>query len=196
MNQHLVGQFFSLLVGVSNSNFKSRWLNTVLVAGLSLVIGGCSSKSNDDLLQFIEETKRRPAGAIEPLPSFRPYEAFSYAATTERSPFEPPVKALDLYESNTQGGVKPALTRRKEFLEEFPIESLSMVGSLEQSGDLWVLIDDGNGGIHRVTTGNYLGRDHGKIVAATTGQITVVEIVSDGVDGWIERPRTIERLPH
>ena len=67
-----------------------------------------------------------------------------------------------------------------------------MVGTLELDKTLWALVDDRQGGIHRVRNGNYLGRDHGKIVATTPGQLTVVEIVSDGLDGWAERPRTLE----
>ncbi|WP_317932192.1 pilus assembly protein PilP [Halioxenophilus sp. WMMB6] len=170
-------------------------VNTVLsllAVTMVLLLSGCGGRANDDLVQYIEETKRRPAGSIEPLPSFRPYEAFSYSASTERSPFDPPVKALDIYYGSGNSDIKPDLTRRKEYLEEFPIESLKMVGTLEQKGQLWALIDDRRGGIHRVQKGNYLGKDHGKIVATSPGQLTVVEIVSDGVDGWIERPRTIE----
>ena len=171
----------------------ARNLRLPLMAGLTAVlVTGCGGSSNADLKQFIEETKRRPAGAIEPLPSFRPYEAFTYSASTERSPFEPPVKALDLYYGSGNSNIKPDLTRRKEYLEDFPLESLRMVGTLELNKTLWALIDDRQGGIHRVRNGNYLGRDHGKIVATTPGQLTVVEIVSDGLDGWVERPRTLE----
>lgn len=161
----------------------------VVVVG---ILSACGATEHPDLERFIEETKRRPAGNIEPLPSFAPYEAFSYSAATERSPFQPPVKALDLYYGKTDSNLAPDLTRRKEFLEGFAIESLRMVGTLDQKGTLWALIDDGRGGIHRVQKGNYLGRDHGEIVAASPGQLTVVEIVSDGLDGWIERPRTIK----
>ncbi|BFM05189.1 pilus assembly protein PilP [Halioxenophilus aromaticivorans] len=164
----------------------------VVVTLAALLVSGCGGDSNADLKQFIDETKRRPAGAIEPLPSFRPYEAFTYSASTERSPFEPPVKALDLYYGSGNSNIKPDLTRRKEYLEDFPLESLRMVGTLELNKTLWALIDDRQGGIHRVRNGNYLGRDHGKIVATTPGQLTVVEIVSDGLDGWVERPRTLE----
>jgi type IV pilus assembly protein PilP len=54
-------------------------------------------------------------------------------------------------------------------------------------------VRDPDGGIHRVTEGNFLGRDHGKIVELTDTYLAVVEIVSDGTsDGWVERPRTIE----
>ena len=171
---------------------KCRVKSLFAVMASALLLTGCGASEHSDLRQFIEETKRRPAGSIEPLPSFRPYEAFSYSASTERSPFQPPVKALDLYYGKGDSDIAPDLTRRKEFLEGFAIESLRMVGTLELAGSLWALIDDGRGGIHRVREGNYLGKDHGQIIATTTGQLTVVEIVSDGVDGWIERPRTIK----
>lgn len=165
---------------------------TVTILALAgVLLSGCGG-DNTDLTQFIDETKRRPAGAIEPLPSFRPYEAFTYAASTERSPFEPPVKALDLYYGSANSDIQPDLTRRKEYLEDFPLETLRMVGTLEANANLWALIDDRQGGIHRVRNGNYIGRDHGKVVATTPGQLTVVEIVSDGLDGWVERPRTLE----
>lgn len=166
--------------------------STLALVAAGLVLSGCGGGNNADLKQFIEDTKRRPAGAIEPLPSFRPYEAFTYSSSTERSPFEPPVKALDLYYGSGNNDIQPDLTRRKEYLEEFPLESLRMVGTLELDATLWALIDDRQGGIHRVRNGNYIGRDHGKVVATTPGQLTVVEIVSDGLDGWVERPRTLE----
>jgi type IV pilus assembly protein PilP len=89
--------------------------------------------------------------------------------------------------------VKPDDDRAKEFLEQFTFDSLSMVGSIERSGTDWTLIRDPEGGVHRVTLGNYLGRHHGKIVEMSDTYVAVIEIVSDGTeDGWVERPRTIK----
>jgi type IV pilus assembly protein PilP len=68
-----------------------------------------------------------------------------------------------------------------------------MVGTLERGAFNWALVKDPEGGIHRVKVGNYLGRNHGKIVELTDTYLAVVEIVTDGTrDGWVERPRTIE----
>jgi len=66
-----------------------------------------------------------------------------------------------------------------------------MVGTLAQQGTLWSLVADGAGGVHRVRVGNYLGKDHGKIVETTETSIAVEEIVPNGVGGWIRKPRTI-----
>ncbi|MCE2027647.1 pilus assembly protein PilP [Sessilibacter corallicola] len=167
----------------------SKLILLVVTAG---VLSACGGANNGDLTQYIAETKRRPAGAIDPLPSFTPYQSFTYSAATKRSPFQPPVRAIEEFVGGGSADIQPDLNRVREFLENFSIASLTMVGTLEREGSLWALIDDGRGGIHRVRKGNYLGRDHGKIVTASQNQLTVLELVSDGLDGWIERPRTIE----
>jgi type IV pilus assembly protein PilP len=68
-----------------------------------------------------------------------------------------------------------------------------MVGTLAglQEGNLWVLIRDGDGEIHRVQVGNYLGRNHGEIINISETQIDLIEIVPSGQDNWVERPRAI-----
>ena len=160
---------------------------------LVVVMAGCSGGTNhQDLSDYIAETKRRPTGQIDPLPSFRPYRAFTYSAMTMRSPFDPPVEEKKRTVAKSNMTVKPDLAREKEYLESFNLSSLAMVGTLKKSGILWALISDGQGGVHRVTEGNYLGKNHGKIVAANNAELSLVEIVSDGLEGWLERPRTIK----
>lgn len=158
-----------------------------------MILSGCSGyNENQDLLDYIVETKRRPAGQIDPLPPFVPYKSFSYSAMTLRSPFDPPVDDIQQMVLGVKSNVTPDFTREKEYLEEFNIATLVMVGTLERGGVLWALIDDGEGGIHRVTKGNYLGRNHGVIVDTSGRQIDVVEIVPDGTDGWVERPQVLQ----
>ncbi len=171
---------------------KVRPLNWLLVAVVAIVAGCSNGGDHQDLRDYIAETKRRPKGQIEPLPSFRPYRSFTYSAMTLRSPFDPPVEEKERMLATPGSTVKPDFNREKEYLEGFSLSSLYMVGTLKKDGILWALINDGEGGVHRVTTGNYLGKNHGKIVAANDGELSVVEIVSDGLEGWLERPRTIK----
>lgn len=162
------------------------------VLSLVALLSACTGNSNQDLRDYIADVKKRPKGTIEPIPTFRPYEAFSYSAVTLRSPFEPPVpEAVKVYVEAGEN-VKPDFNREKELLEGFNMASLTMVGSLELSGALWALVDDGEGGVHPVTKGNYLGKNHGRIIATTANSIEILEIVSNGRDGWVERPRTLK----
>lgn len=169
------------------SNFKFIALLPLLAA-----LSGCGGGDYEDLKAFMAQAKARPKGHIEPIPTFTPYKAFSYGATAMRSPFDKPVAVKEITRLGSAAAVKPDLNRPREFLERFNLESLSMVGSLEQFGQLWILVDDGEGGVHRVRKGNYIGRNHGRIIDATETYISVIEIVSNGGDGWVERPRTLK----
>lgn len=154
------------------------------------LLGGCGGDFSD-LDAYMAEVRARPVGAIEPIPTFKPYQSYSYSAQSLRAPFDIPLTAKEVA-LQTGRVVKPDLLRAREFLERFNIEGLAMVGTLAQKGTLWVLIKDEEGGVHRVRMGNYLGKNHGKIIVATETEISVMEIVPNGVGGWIERPRTIE----
>ncbi|WP_252271699.1 type 4a pilus biogenesis lipoprotein PilP [Pseudomonas subflava] len=156
-----------------------------------LVLAGCVDGGDfADLQQYMDEVRARPHGAIEPLPKFQPYEAFTYRASALRSPFQPPIK-IDL--ASRQKGSKdvhPDETRVKQFLEGFNIEAFEMVGTLQGEGGVFALVR-GAGGVHRVKTGDYLGRNHGRVISIDESKVDVVEIVPDGEGGWLERPRTL-----
>ena len=163
----------------------------VFAALLSLGLVGCdSSGSFADLQSYMDEVRARPKGAIEPMPKEVVYEPFTYVAAALRSPFQPPMK-IELT-SNTKGtkDIKPDETRVKQFLENFNIESFVMVGTLSNDVGMYALLRGGDG-VHRVRIGDYLGGNHGRVVAINSSAIELIEIVSDGDGGWLERPRTL-----
>jgi len=163
------------------------------ILSLGILLSACANENFADLDEFMASKRDRPGGVIAPIPTFKAYEAFSYSATTLRSPFDRPVEVREIAQLQAISAIKPDESRAKEFLEQFTFDSLRMVGTLERNGSNWTLISDPEGGVHRVTVGNYLGRHHGKIVEMTDTYLAVVEIVSDGTkDGWVERPRTIK----
>lgn len=164
-----------------------------LLAAVASVLTACGGADFSDLDAFMTEKRSRPGGIITPIPTFKAYEAFSYSATTLRSPFDQPIEVRDITQLQAVAAVKPDENRAKEFLEQFTFDSLGMVGSLSRDGSDWTLVRDPDGGVHRVRLGNYLGRNHGRIVEVTDTYVAVIEIVPDGTeDGWVERPRTIK----
>ena len=170
-----------------------RMIHPSVVLVLPLLLAACSGRDFADLDAFMAEKLARPGGIIAPIPTFPAYEAFGYSATTLRSPFERPIEVRDIAQLQAVSAIKPDENRAKEFLEQFTLDSLNMVGTLERGDTSWTLIRDPQGGVHRVKAGNYLGRSHGKIVETAETYVAVVEIVSDGsADGWVERPRSIK----
>ncbi len=167
-------------------------LPMLLGLGAMMAVAGCSSNSDhEDLKDYVVSVKNRPSGAVEPLPPLRTYDAYVYNVTARRSPFDPPVVVREVVQGSDPN-VRPDTRREKEYLESFRIDALRMVGTVELGGVFWALIRDANGGINRVRVGNFLGRDHGQIVAISPIQVDLVEIVSDGLGGWLQRPRTLK----
>ena len=172
---------------------STEWRLTAVAVSAALLLTACGSDNFSDLDAFMAEKRARPGGIIAPIPTFQAYEAFAYSATALRSPFDRPVQVRDITQMQAISAIKPDEKRAREFLEQYTFDSLTMVGSLERGGTQWSLIRDPDGGVHRVRLGNYLGRNHGRIVEMTDSYVAVVEIVSDGTaDGWVERPRRID----
>jgi type IV pilus assembly protein PilP len=166
----------------------------IILLTLALLFGCTAGQGFVDLDNYIAEVKARPKSRIEPLPKFNAYEAFSYRAANRRSPFtEPLAIEQSATEDKPKSNIKPDFDRVKDPLEFFSIGSMSMVGTIrkENENTLYALISDSQGGVHRVRLGNYMGKNHGKIVELSEGLIRLVEIVSDGQGGWFERPRTM-----
>jgi len=171
-----------------------KQLFLIPVVALVALVSGCSNSANNgDLQQFVADVMAKPRGRIEPIPEFKPYESFSYSASALRSPFSLPVVVNEAKDVGTNGfDIRPDMDRAKEYLEQFSIGQLAMVGTLQKpQGDLWALIQDGNGGVVRTKQGEYMGQNHGRIVSIMTDRINLIEIVPDGNGGWLERPRTV-----
>ncbi|GGY36097.1 type 4 fimbrial biogenesis protein PilP [Bacterioplanes sanyensis] len=165
----------------------------MLLSTLAFVSGCSSSGDHDDLKAFVNETLSKPRGRIEPIPVFKPYESFNYSAAGLRSPFELPVIVDESVKvQDEKSDLKPDLNRPKEHLEQYGFTELAMVGTINRSeGDLWVLVRDGDGGVVKVREGNYLGQNHGRVISVSEYRMNIIEIVPNGMGGWIERPRTM-----
>jgi type IV pilus assembly protein PilP len=168
----------------------SLCLRIPLMLAAALSLAACSGDM-DDLDSYINEIKARPGGRIEPLPEITPYEVFTYVADAEglRSPFVP--DAPQSSSSSADGGMSPDRDRSREYLESFPLDTLRMVGTLELGGTNFGLVQTSDGLIHRVVPGDYMGQNDGRIVAVNESEIELVEIISDGIGGYLEREAAI-----
>lgn len=157
-----------------------------------LLLQGCSSSgSQDELRQQIEAIRKKPRGKVDPPPEFLPHSTFTYAAHQLRSPFAKPMD-VEMVDLTNAKQVQPDLNRVPEYLEKFPLEALHYKGQLSKPNEaIGALIEDGQGATHRVKIGHYMGKSFGRIVDVSESQISLIEIVPDGHDGWVERPRIL-----
>lgn len=157
-----------------------------VVALLSLT--ACSGSGHDDLTQFVKESGANLRGKVEALPEMRPYQPFAYNAFELPDPFKPRKLKPS---AGGGGGAQPDMTRPKEPLESFALETLKMVGVLKQKNAIYAVIKTPENTIYRVRTGNYLGQNFGKVVAITDTEVKLKETVQDSTGDWAERDSTL-----
>lgn len=165
----------------------------ITLLGMVLLLTACFQQNpSHNLQQFVDEVISQPKGVIEPIPEFTPYQFFRYQASSKRSPFLLP-QIFDVGEViDVVGTVEPDLSRKKQTLEAYSLNDIYMVGVLSRKqGDLWALFQTDDGLVHKVRSGNYIGKNHGRIMQITDQSTDVIEIVPNGFGGWMERPRSI-----
>ena len=156
------------------------------------VLSGCANPNLGELRDYVAKQKAAPPGRIDPLPEIKQIETFLYSDEGRRNPFVDMSGQQAEAAGITGNGLRPDYNRRKEELESYPLDSIRMVGTLEQqTGAAWGLVKTKEGTIHKVKNGNYMGQNHGRIMLITEDRIELNEIVQDGSGGYIERQASL-----
>ncbi len=160
-------------------------MQALMILGLA----GCVGNDMSDLQQQVEQIKQTTPGAkLEPPPQLEPYQPFAYAAYGLNTPFDEPSFITDQKKVAVarNDGFGPDPDRPRELLEDYSLDSLKMVGTIDTEG-LWALMEAPDAVVHRVKVGNYMGTNHGRIVSLSEGRVDLIEIVPDGLGGWEQR---------
>jgi len=165
--------------------------SAVVIIFATLTLAGCGGEEFQDLRNFVRDSGADMRGKVPPPPEISPYESFTYDNSTAISdPFKP--RKVDIKFTNHSGLNQPNLDRPREELEEFPIESLKMVGYLQRSNVGYAVIRSSDGKLHRIKAGNYVGMNFGKVISVTDSEIKIKEMVQDSAGDWSERESTLQ----
>jgi type IV pilus assembly protein PilP len=157
----------------------------------ALLTSGCGGSGMDELNDYVEKVKQRSPGPLEPLPEIPQVDTYVYDPGNRRDPFAMDDRTAQAAMPRQSDGIAPDPLRRKEELEQFSLDSLRMVGTLEQNETRWGLVVTPDGILHRVRVGNYLGQQNGQITRISPEGIQLTEIVTDGPGVWRERESSI-----
>jgi type IV pilus assembly protein PilP len=159
-----------------------------LVVATLVSLSGCISGTGD-LQDWVAAEKKKPGPPLEPLPVLKTFETFEYKDQDQRDPFGP---SLEEQREAQTAGTGPKIDQHpKEPLEQFPLDSLKMVGTIGTGATMEGLIKDTDGVVHRVHVRNYLGQNNGKITTIAEDHIDLVELVPNGSGGLMERQATV-----
>jgi len=162
---------------------------------LVMLISGCADRDFNDLKVEVGREKRKPVPPPKSLPPYAADIPYLYTPVNLRSPFQ------SITEKNKRQGnqndtqktqvkeqcTRPDSHRLQEALEEFPLDSLKMVGILEQGYKRWGLVLDPEKVVYQIEVNNYMGQNHGKVISVTESEIELVELVDDGRGCYVER---------
>lgn len=167
-------------------------MKALLVIALGFLLAACTGEEFGDLKTELKDKTKDLRGKIEPLPVVKPYEPVPYKAFDQADPFSSAkIELVTKSASSAGGGLKPDFNRPKEPLEAYPLESLKMVGVLQQRKASFALVK-ADVGLYRVKVGNYMGQNFGLITTISESQIQVRELIQDPAGDWTERQSTLQ----
>lgn len=162
------------------------WVVLVLL-GLT----ACGAAPEDELQQWMAQQRQQSRARIKPIAAPKPFKPESYVVANPQDPFSPGklTVVLQRERDKAQGSdalIAPELKRRKEPLEEMPLDALTLVGTMVREGQPVALVRAGNQ-LHTVRVGQHLGQNYGRVLRITEAELALRELVQDAAGDWVER---------
>jgi len=175
---------------MTSGTARTRLPAVMMVAAFAVV--GCGGEQQE-LTQWMEQQKREVKPNVEPLSPPKRFIPQPYAALSAVEPFSTQKLTVALKQEARQPNslLSTELNRRKEPLEAYPLDSMSMVGSVTKSGRPYALLRV-DSLLYQVKAGDYLGQNFGKITKISETDVTLREIVQDAAGEWIERTSALQ----
>ena len=148
---------------------------------LPLVLTGCGGDDFADLNAFMADAGKGAQQPLDPLPVLRANEVLIYDPQDLPDPFRP--RSM---KSSKAGGLQPDLNRPKVYLERFPLDGLSMIGTLYMQGQLVALVRTPESQVQIVRKGDFIGQNNGVVLKVSESGLDIKEIVQDGNGDWME----------
>lgn len=169
---------------------QRRVQKPIAASVLALLLAGCGSDGMDDLREFTLNAHKGKTAKIDPLPEIKTTDPFVYSAAKLADPFAA-VNLKPMVSKPGGGGPRPDMNRRREPLEDYPLDALKMVGTLARGKQAWAVIQAPDGTIHRASVGNHLGQNFGTITRITEEKISLIELIQGAVGDWVEREASV-----
>jgi type IV pilus assembly protein PilP len=164
-------------------------IGLLCIVMLSMVSACAPTERQDSVREHVRITKTKPAPPVDAIPSFEALEQFEFPENqSRRSPFKSRQTSAKI-DAN-----RPDLERPKQPLESFPLDALKLVGTIEEGARKWALIKTPQNIVQRVTVGDYMGKNYGRVVSVENNALIIEErTLTEGV--WEKRMLTFKLSP-
>ncbi len=158
----------------------------------ALLLSACSPE-HDELRQWMEQQRREIKPNVSALQAPKRFDPQPYTSAQSVDPFSTQKLTVALKQEARQPNslLSAELNRRKEPLEAYPLDSMTMVGSVNKQNLPYALLRV-DALLYQVKVGDYLGQNYGRITRIAETEVALREIVQDAAGEWIERPATLQ----
>jgi type IV pilus assembly protein PilP len=155
-------------------------------------LAGCAGEQ-DELSQWMEQQRREVRPSVQPLQAPKKFDPEPYTMAQAVEPFSTQKLSVALRQEARQpnSALAAELNRRREPLEAYPLDGMTMVGSVVRGGQPYALLKVDNL-LYQVRVGDYIGQNFGRITGIAETEIALREIVQDAAGEWTERPATLQ----
>lgn len=156
------------------------------------LLTACSA-NQEELRGWMDQQRREAKPNVTPLEPPKKFEAQAYGSVSAVDPFSTQKLSVVIKQEAKQPNslLAAELNRRKEPLEAYPLDSMSMVGSVARGAQPFALLRVDNL-LYQVKVGDYLGQNYGRVTRIAESEVTLREIVQDAAGEWIERPASLQ----
>ncbi|MFC0251489.1 pilus assembly protein PilP [Massilia consociata] len=161
--------------------------------GAALLLAGCGDGDVKEVRNWMEQVERDTRPAVKPLPEPKQFVPYAYNPGGATEPFSQDKLLGEMARVSAASGnpLQPDDTRQRELLENYPLDTMRMVGTLQKGGANYALVQI-DAAIYQVRAGQRIGQNHGVITRISEGAIDIREVVQDATGDWVERKATIE----
>jgi len=169
----------------------------LLSLAAAVALSACGSSQDDEITQWMAQQRAATKPHVTPIPEPKKFTPEAYTQEALIEPFSKEKLTQALRKDSQQSGtasaalLAPELNRRKEPLEAYPLDAMTMVGSLSKQGQPVALIKVDNL-IYQARPGNYLGQNYGRITKVDENEVVLRELVQDAAGEWVERVATLQ----
>ena len=157
-----------------------------------VLLSACGDSDVKEVRTWMEQVRKETRPAVKPLPEPKQFVPYAYSPGGAVDPFNPDKLLAEMARvAATSGGLAPDTGRPKELLENYPLDTMQMVGVLQKGGVNYALVQIDRS-VHQVRAGQRLGQNFGRVTRVSENGIEIKEVVQDAAGEWVERISTLE----
>jgi type IV pilus assembly protein PilP len=159
----------------------------------ALLLAGCGDSDVREVRDWMDQVRKETRPAVKPLAEPKEFIPYAYGATEAVDPFSPNKLLAELAKvaATSDNPNRPDTNRPREVLENYPLDTMRMVGVMKKGGVNFALLQIDKS-LYRVRPGQRVGQNFGTVTSVADNEVNIREVVQDAGGEWVARMSKLE----